>query len=139
MGTRAEGTFEVAEFRPAEVAVPAEVSTEMPVGLATMCKTFSGDVDGNSATWFTGCRDEETGAGSYVAMEAFHGRLNGVEGGFNFLHVASTHGQDRYGEFFAVVGGSGSGGLAGITGGGGLAIDPDGTHRIWFDYDLGDA
>ena len=137
MGTRAEGTFEVAEFTPVEVTAPAEVSTGMPVGLATMRKTYAGGVDGVSATWFTGCMDEETGAASYVAMEAFQGRLNGVEGGFTFLHVASTHGQDRYGEFFAVVAGSGTGALTGITGGGGLAIDPDGTHRIWFDVDLG--
>lgn len=139
MRTRAEGTFEVAEFKPEGVAAAADVSTAMPVGLATMRKTFAGGVDGVSATWFTRCMDEETGAASYVAMEAFQGRLNGVEGGFNFLHVASTHGQDRYGEFFAVVAGSGSGGLAGITGGGGMAIDPDGTHRIWFDYDIEDA
>ncbi|MGG2465044.1 DUF3224 domain-containing protein [Streptomyces sp. RGM 3693] len=35
------------------------------------------------------------------------------------------------------VPGSGTGELVGITGVGGIAVDPDGTHRIWFDYDLG--
>jgi Protein of unknown function (DUF3224) len=34
---------------------------------------------------------------------------------------------------------SGTAELSGITGHGGLAIDADGTHRIWFDYDLPSA
>ena len=29
-----------------------------------------------------------------------------------------------------------NGELAGITGGGGMTVDADGTHRIWFDYEL---
>ncbi|WP_324615422.1 DUF3224 domain-containing protein [Streptomyces sp. NRRL S-920] len=46
-------------------------------------------------------------------------------------------GRIQAGRFFVViVPGSGTGELAGITGTGGIAIDPDGTHRIWFDYDL---
>ncbi|MEV6256262.1 DUF3224 domain-containing protein [Nocardia sp. NPDC051911] len=32
---------------------------------------------------------------------------------------------------------SGAGELAGITGTGGLHVDADGTHHIWFDYELG--
>ena len=44
---------------------------------------------------------------------------------------------DRYGEFFAIVEASGTEGLAGISGGGGMTIDEDGTHRVWFDYTLG--
>ena len=39
-------------------------------------------------------------------------------------------------EFFVIVPTSGKGELAGITGTGGMAIDDDGTHRIWFDYEL---
>ena len=27
--------------------------------------------------------------------------------------------------------------LAGVTGDGGLAVDPDGTHRIWLEYQIG--
>ena len=27
--------------------------------------------------------------------------------------------------------------LAGITGDGGLSVDPDGTHRIWLEYQIG--
>jgi hypothetical protein len=62
--------------------------------------------------------------------------LGGREGAFNFAHSATTLGADRQGEFFIIVPGSGTGELAGITGAGGAAVDDDGTHRIWFDYEL---
>jgi hypothetical protein len=42
-----------------------------------------------------------------------------------------------YQEFFTIVPSSGTGDLTGISGGGGLAVDADGTHRVWFDYELG--
>ncbi|WP_406271009.1 DUF3224 domain-containing protein [Nocardia sp. NBC_00881] len=32
---------------------------------------------------------------------------------------------------------SGTGALVGIAGAGGLVVDTDGTHHIWFDYELG--
>jgi hypothetical protein len=59
-----------------------------------------------------------------------------VAGSFNFTHSATTTGNDRVAEHFVVVPGSGTDGLAGITGAGGMAVDDDGTHHIWFDYDL---
>jgi len=71
-----------------------------------------------------------------VAMESFEGTVDGREGAFNFVHSASTGGSDRSAEYFAIVQSSGSGQLTGISGTGGLAIDPDGTHRIWLDYEL---
>ncbi|MFF4865814.1 DUF3224 domain-containing protein [Streptomyces sp. NPDC001231] len=47
-----------------------------------------------------------------------------------------TSGTDHAAEFFTVVPAGGTGEPAGITGSGGLALDADGTHRIWFDYEL---
>lgn len=35
-----------------------------------------------------------------------------------------------------IVPGSGTGELAGITGTGGIEIDADGTHRVWFEYEV---
>lgn len=35
-----------------------------------------------------------------------------------------------------IVPGTGVGDLTGIVGNGGLVMDADGTHRIWFDYRL---
>ncbi len=69
-------------------------------------------------------------------MESFEGSLSGRSGAFNFAHSATTSGTDRTDEFFTIVPGSGTGELAGIRGAGGMTIDPDGTHRIWFDYEL---
>jgi hypothetical protein len=135
---RAEGTFEVAGFEAVDVPAAVAITTAMETGVATMEKRYAGDVQGLSATLFTSARNPDSGAGSYVALESFEGSLNGVTGCFNFVHAASTHGDDRYGESFAIVEASGTDGLAGISGGGGMTVDEDGTHRVWFDYTLGD-
>ena len=63
--------------------------------------------------------------------------IRGLTGTFDFAHSATTSGGGRQNEFFVIVPTSGTGALAGITGTGGMAIDTDGTHRIWFDYELG--
>ncbi|MEV8087532.1 DUF3224 domain-containing protein [Streptomyces nigra] len=134
---RATATFTVKAFVPTELKPEPAVTTGVPVGVATMEKTFEGDVVGRSATLFTAAFDQATGVGTYVAMESFEGSVQGREGAFNFVHSATTSGSDRTAEFFTIVPSSGTGDLAGITGAGGLAVDADGTHRIWFDYDLG--
>lgn len=131
---RASGTFEVAEFSP--TSVTSSVETGLPVGVATMTKTYGGEVDGRSATLFTSAFDQASGVGTYVAMESFEGSLNGRAGAFNFAHSATTHGTDRTREFFTIVPASGTGELAGITGTGSMSIEDDGTHRISFDYEL---
>ncbi|TWF99182.1 DUF3224 domain-containing protein [Kitasatospora viridis] len=133
---RANGTFTVLSFTPAGVGPEPAVATNLPVGVARMEKRFEGEVAGRSATLFTAAYDQETGAGTYLAMESFEGELNGRAGAFNFVHSASTTGSDRLAEFFTIVPSSGTGGLSGIAGGGGLAVEQDGTHRIWFDYQL---
>ena len=132
-----EGTFQVASFVPVDVTPAVEIVTAMEAGVATMEKVYAGGVEGRSATLFTGARNAESGAGAYVALESFEGSLDGAVGTFNFVHVASTHGEDRYAESFSIVDASGTGELAGISGGGALVIDSDGTHRISFDYTLG--
>ena len=133
---RAAGTFKVTSFAPTPVVPDPPVATALPVGVSTMEKQYEGAVAGRSATQITAAFDQASGAGTYLAMESFEGSLNGRAGSFNFAHSATTTGADRLDEFFVVVRSSGTGELAGITGGGGLRVDPDGTHRIWFDYDL---
>jgi hypothetical protein len=134
--TRAEGTFNVASFELVELQPSVVITTAMETGVSTMEKTYSGDVQGRSLTLFTSSRNAETGAATYVALESFEGSLNGNAGSFNYIHSASTHGEDRYGDFFSIVGASGTGGLATISGAGGMTVDDNGTHRIWFDYSL---
>lgn len=113
------------------------MTTGLPVGVSTMEKGYQGGVAGRSATLFTFAFDQGTGVGTYVAMESFEGSLNGRPGAFNFAHSATTLGTDRRDEFFVIVPTSGTGELAGITGSGGMTVDADGTHRVWFDYELG--
>ena len=135
---RASGEFQVQSFTAADVAPPQPtIETALPVGVATMEKSYSGEVSGRSTTLFTAAFDQASGAGTYVAMESFTGSLNGAAGALNFVHSATTAGADRSHEFFLIVPASGTGALAGIRGSGGLAIDGDGTHRVWFDYELG--
>ncbi|WP_329026516.1 DUF3224 domain-containing protein [Streptomyces sp. NBC_01423] len=133
---RASGTFTVNSFVPSELKPEPEVVTALPVGVATLVKTFEGEVAGRSTTLFTAAFDQESGVGTYVAMESFEGALGGREGTFNFVHAASTTGDDRANEFFTIVPSSGTAALAGISGGGGLAVEEDGTHRIWFDFEV---
>jgi hypothetical protein len=135
---RAEGTFHVASFVPAEIQPsPAAIEVGIPVGTAVMEKQYEGDVSGRSATVFTSAFDMGTGVGTYVAMETFEGRLGDRAGGFAYVHSATTTGSDRRNELFVIVPSSGTGDLAGISGGGGMAVAPDDTHLVWFDYELG--
>lgn len=131
---KATGSFEVASFVPAELTpAPEAPATGLPVGVAVMEKRFTGAVSGRSVTLFTAAFDAERGVGTYVAMESFAGSLDGVDGTFNFVHAATTSGEDRTGEHFQIVPASGTGGLAGIRGGGGITSD----HQVWFEYELG--
>ncbi|MCT7351352.1 DUF3224 domain-containing protein [Streptomyces sp. 15-116A] len=133
---RASGTFKVVDFTPAPVP-GSSIETALSVGVATMEKQYDGEITGRSATLFTSAFDEPTGTGTYVAMESFEGTLHDRTGTFNYAHTATMSGGTRQGDFHVViVPGSGTGKLTGITGTGGMAIDEDGTHRIWFDYDL---
>ncbi|HEY5364571.1 MAG TPA: DUF3224 domain-containing protein, partial [Aestuariivirga sp.] len=126
------GTFKVNNFKPTELKPVPEVTTALPVGVTTFDKSYQGEIEGRSSTLFVAAFDPAKG-GTYLAMESFEGALAGRKGAFNFVHSATTTGKDRLNEFFAIVTGSGTSALAGITGTGGLAIDADGTHRIWFD------
>ena len=134
---RAEATFTVESFVPSELQpAPVPVATATPASVAVMRKRFAGAVDGVSSTVFTAAFDQETGAGTYVALESFEGSVGDVAGTLCFVHGASTTGGDRTDEHFAVVPGSGTGGLAGASGTGALTVDDDGTHRLWLDLIL---
>ena len=133
---RADATFTVESFTPAALEpVPPEVTTALPLGVATIEKRFSGEVTGRSVTIFVAAFDQARGVGSYVAMESFEGALGGASGSFDFIHSASTSGADRSDEHpHRPVQRNGS--LEAISGSGRLSIDADGTHRVWFDYSL---
>jgi hypothetical protein len=129
----ATGAFSVTEFTPTDYA--SAVETALPIGHSHMVKTFTGAVEGRSLTQFSFAFSPESGAGTYVAMEAFEGTVDGRRGTFNFAHSATTSGSDRTDEFFLIVPNSGTGELEGIRGGGAIVVDDDG-ERMVFDYTL---
>ncbi len=135
----ANGTFSVKTFNPTELVPDPAIVTGVPVGVATMEKSFEGEIAGRSATLFTFAFDQTTGVGTYVAMESFEGSVSGRTGAFNFVHSATTSGTDRTDEFFLIVPSSGTDELAGLTGSGAMTIDADGTHRIRLDYEIAAA
>ena len=129
----AHGTFDVTAFVP--TGVTPSVVGALPVGVATIDKTFEGDVVGTSVAVFTSAFDQASGVGTYTALESFSGSLNGAAGSFSFVHTASTSGSDRANEFFLIIPSSGTGALQGISGSGLLAVVGD-SHTIMFDYEL---
>lgn len=133
--TTASGDFAVSKFVPTDYASP--VSTALGVGGATMIKTLTGEIQGTAYTQFTYAFSQETGIGTYVAMESFEGTVSGRQGTFNFAHSATTDGASREDEFFIIVPSSGTGGLAGITGTGAIVIDGE-IERIVLEYALPD-
>lgn len=137
---RADSTFTVSDWTPAEspdqvggVAIP---TTGASAGLAYLVKTFDGDIAGRSVAWFLGALNEQTGEGTYAALEAVDAVVGGRSGTFNLVHTASMAGGDQYAEQLVIVPGSGTGELTGITGSGALTADADGTHRLALDYEL---
>jgi len=133
---RAEATFTVEEFTPVEVTEASPIATALPVGVATMIKAYTGQIEGRTNVIFTSAFDPSIGVGTYVALESFEGTVDQRRGSFNFVHSASTGGTDRTDQFFLIVPRSGTHELATIRGSGGLTIDDDGTHRFWLDYEI---
>lgn len=130
-------TFTVEDFVPS--AWVPEIETALDTGHAHMVKRFEGGLQGRSITQFSFCFDNGSGVGTYVATESFEGALDGRAGTLNFVHSATTLGRgERLHELFVIVPGSGTGGLAGVTGTGSMVIDSDGTHRVTLDYEIGD-
>lgn len=127
------GTFKSKNFAPNIIQPVPDIRTGLPTGVATMEKLYSGQIEGRSATLFSAAFDQASGKGAYCAMESFEGSINGKCGTFNFIHSAATSGGNRTNEFFSIVEGSGTGDLQDIAGSGGIRVDLDGTHHIWFD------
>lgn len=129
----ATGVFSVSNFVPTDYA--SDVVTALGVGHAHMVKTFTGSLAGRSLTQFSYAFSQETGTGTYLAMESFEGTVDGRQGTFNFAHSATTDGKSRENEFFIIVPSSGTNELAGITGTGAIVIDGE-SERIELEYSL---
>jgi hypothetical protein len=95
--------------------------------------SFQGDLEGEATAELL-TATAENGAAVYLALD-ISGRLEGREGSFVLQHrgVLSA---DRAEIDGAIVRGSGTGALKGITGKGAITVDEDGTHRLTLEYEL---
>jgi Protein of unknown function (DUF3224) len=96
-------------------------------------RTFSGDLEGESTAELMIAKSE--GGGGYVGHDLVTGMLQGRTGGFVFQHtgVMGPAGITNTG---AIVPGTGSGDLEGITGDGTMLADEEGNHTLTLEYEL---
>jgi hypothetical protein len=128
MTSTARGTFEV-------TVAPGAAELGGAVARFELTKSFAGDLEGTGSGVMLSAGDPQAGEAGYVAVETVQGRLGGRAGGFALQQFGTVHGGAQV-LHYEVVPGSGTGGLAGITGTLHLEIDPDGTHRYALDHDL---
>ena len=96
-------------------------------------RTFTGDLEGRSTAELMIARSE--GGGGYVGHDKISGTLAGRSGSFVFQHTGLM-GPDGVTNTGAVVPGSGTGELKGITGEGTMLADEEGNHTLTLSYDL---
>jgi hypothetical protein len=97
-------------------------------------RSFQGDLEGEGTAELL-TATAENGAAVYLALDRISGRLDGREGSFVLQHrgLLSADGAEIDG---AIVPGSGTGELKGITGKGAITVDEGGTHRLTLEYEL---
>ncbi len=117
--------------RPAE---PAEPGGAPQVGRTTFDKVFAGGgLEGTSVVHFVSAASE-AGPVAYVALERVEGVLDGREGAFVLRHVgAIVDGVPSLD--LQVVPGTGTGGLAGLSGSGSIEHTESGA-RLELDYEV---
>jgi hypothetical protein len=130
----ATGSFEV-KIVPAE---SSSIGKEGGVGRMTIDKVISGDMVGTTKGEMLTSITESTGAMAYVAIETVTATLDGRSGTFVFIHNATMNKADSTSSqlHVAVVPGSGTGGLTGISGTFSIHVDSHGKHTYTFDYEL---
>lgn len=101
---------------------------------ADLTKTWTGALSGTSRGVMLSAGDATTGSAGYVAIEIFTGVVDGAEGSFALLQLATMDAgnpQMRY----EIAPGSGTGQLSGITGVLNLTM-ANGAHQVSLDYQL---
>ncbi len=131
--TQAAGSFEIGEWED-------ETFDEQPgakLARVRLTKTFAGDLAGTSVVDMlavsTPTDEDEFQGAAYVAVERVIGTVHGRDGGFVLTHTAG----EAHGMKVAVVPGSGTGELQGITGELVISRHEDGSHTYTFDYQFG--
>ena len=134
MTTRARAVFQVTGWdeQPYE-----DLEGSGRLTRAAVTQTFSGDIEGDGAvTWLMAYTADD--AADYVGIQRITGRLGDREGTVVLTTTGSFDGQVAAGTW-RVVAGSGTGGLAGISGSGEFRAPLTGEPSVTLDYDLHDV
>jgi hypothetical protein len=129
----ATGTFAV-KVLPAEAPALAK---DAGLGIFSLDKSFSGELEGTSKGEMLTGNTDSTGAMAYVAIERVTGKLKGRSGSFLLMHNASMLKTDPASGVMqvVVVPQSGTGELAGLSGKMIIHIE-GGKHSYDFEYQL---
>ena len=130
---KASGTFEIDSWNDDVYDDGADAK----LSRVHLTKTFAGDLVGTSSVDMLAVSTPAEGGeayqgAAYVAAERFTGSVHGRAGGFVLVHAAGA----AHGMKVAVVPGSASGELAGLTGEIAISKHEDGSHTYTFDYEL---
>lgn len=131
MLSTAKGTFEIT-MTPAPAG---EGAGRVAVGRMLIDKQYTGEFIGVGQGEMLSAGNPAGGSAGYVAMEHVTGILGGLAGSFALQHAGTMHGGESV-LSIAVVPGSGTGELAGISGK--LKLDiVERTHHYELEYTLG--
>ncbi|HEU5000356.1 MAG TPA: DUF3224 domain-containing protein, partial [Lapillicoccus sp.] len=109
--TSATATFQISGW---DEDVYAELGPGAKLSRAEVAQTFSGDIEGEgSVTWLMAYTSEKSA--EYVGLQRVTGSLGGAEGSFLLTTQGAYDGAVAEGTW-TVVAGSGTDGLAGLTG-----------------------
>jgi uncharacterized protein DUF3224 len=131
MSTHARGTFEIRSWdeNPYDERDGAARLTR-----ASVAQGFSGDLEGEgSVEWLMCYREDKTA--DFVGLQRFVGRLGDRSGSFVMTTQGTFDGAKATGAL-AVVAGSGTDELSGITGGGEFVAPHGETPSVDLDYDI---
>jgi hypothetical protein len=131
MSEHASATFEVESWDEG-TTVEAEAGR---ISSAKVEQRLSGEIQGEGlAQWLMCYRADETA--DFVGLQRIEGRLGGRDGGFVMTSNGTFDGKVAAGEM-RVVEGSGTGELAGISGGGRFSAPLGSEATVELDYELG--
>ncbi len=117
MAHHLEGPFTIDNWQATDAGPSNDADGEPSMGHATADKVYSGVLEAIAVVHLLTTQGE--GGAGYVAQERIVGTLGGTDGTFVLQHgaTAGPDGADPQ-QWAVVVPGSGTGGLAGITGSG---------------------
>ncbi|HXY68911.1 MAG TPA: DUF3224 domain-containing protein [Gemmatimonadales bacterium] len=112
----------------------SEVPDQPKLTRASVVKTFTGDIEGEGQVEYL-MMYRSDGTASFVGLERISGRVGGKSGSF-VLQRSGTFEGGQAKESYAVLPGSGTGELRGLTGGGTSSVGHGTEFPFVLDYEL---